>query len=287
MRLEKLGKLLEVKYNLKSEGASIQEVIDSIKKDILNAYNLYIHRDKAKEPVLEMLAQLGEPFSVKLLSQFNTLVSDIDNPSPSILFRRINSILGLIHEMKSDPDKTVRNHIHDLIRVTKESEKNQREHIKSKFETVVSRLSSILEKKARILKAFLPKDVPLQGGAVEPQRKELSKDKLLMFMKTPAAQSYGLDNMEVMTRLLSFPQLRQKLTTLINAIDRGHYPIDGPEVAAEAAEIKRLLDQMAATNEPFFEKSEGEPSQETPTQRTEEDIINKYNSLTFDQWIRS
>lgn len=252
----RLAQLMEFKYNLKSEAIAIEEVIHNVKKDIINAYNLYVNSDTAKEPVLQILANAGEPFSRALITAMEKMVSNIDvlAATPHLLFRHLNKILGAINSVKSDPENKLRESIHSSLRSSKESEKNYREHVKSKLEMILSRLSGILEKQGKILQKFLPKDVPLEGGRVEPQRKELSKEKLLMFMKTPAAHKFGLDDMDVMTRMLSYQDLRQKITTLINAVDRGHAPLDGPEVSAEAQEIKRLFDERQQTNLPVLEQ---------------------------------
>lgn len=256
MNLKRLAQFMELKYNLKTEAAVISDVISDVKKDIINAYNLYVNSDTAKEPILQILADSGEPFSKALVLAMEKMVSNIDvlAATPHLLFRHVNKILGAINSVKSDPEKKLRQSIHDSMRATKESERNYREHLKSKLEMILSRISGILEKQAKILQKFLPKDIPLEGERVEPQRKELSKDKLLMFMRTPVAQRFGLDNMEVMTRLLSDLDLKQKITTLINAIDRGHTPLDGPEVAAEAQEIKRLFEERQQTNLPALEQ---------------------------------
>lgn len=250
MHLKRFGQLMEVKYNLKTEAIAISEVINNVKKDIINCYNLYVNSDTAKEPVLQILSNHQEPFSKALVSAMEKMVANIDvlGETPNLLFRHINKILEAIQKIKSDPSKKYRQSIHDIIRVNRESEKNYRELLKSKFEMILSRISGILEKQAEILQKFLPSATPLAGGLVEPQRKELSKNKLLMFMKTPAAHKYGLDNMDVITRLLEDQELKQKITTLINAVDRGHYPKDGPEVNAAAQEIKKIFEDRKKTN---------------------------------------
>lgn len=233
----RLAQIFGLKYDLKSEAAIIQDIMNDVKSAIISSYNTFVNGDKAKEPVLQMLADHGEPFSKGLVSAMEDIVANIDKYSHVQLFNRINTILGAIHAMKSDPDKKVRNMIHNSIRVTRQSEKNYREHVKSKFEMVISRLSYTLEKQAKILQKFLPKEIPLEGGAVEPQRKELSKQKLLDFSRTPAASRYGLTSLDVMEKVLFYPDLRQKLTTLINSIDRGHMPLDGPEVNQSVEDI--------------------------------------------------
>jgi hypothetical protein len=105
MRLTRLAQIMELKYNLKSEAAAIEEVINSVKKDIVNAYNLYVNSDKAKEPVLQQLADAGEPFSKALVTAMEKMVSNIDvlAATPHLLFRHLNKILEVIHFYKSDP----------------------------------------------------------------------------------------------------------------------------------------------------------------------------------------
>ena len=256
MKIVRLARFFELKYNLKSEAASLQEIIDDVKKNIINAYALYVSGETSKEPVLKILANAGEPFSKSLIITMEDMVNNIDNLSQVQLFNRINKVLGNIKEVKTDPDKSVRNFINSAIRISKESDKNYREHLKSKFEMVLYRVSSILEKQAKILQKFLPKETPLSGASVSPERKELSKDKLLMFMHTPAAQSYGLDSLDTLSLVLNDYDLRQKLTTLINAIDRGHVPINGPDIMQATKEISDAV-KMKKDNSKLFGEEKG------------------------------
>jgi hypothetical protein len=232
----------------------------SVREDLKNAYEKYVNSKNPKvEPVLQMLADNKEKFAVDTVNMMKKLNVLADKAEPTVLFQHINKILEYITKEKA----SARVRIHDSIKVSKQSDKQYRQHVLSKLEMVLSNITSILTKKARVLQAFMPKDALLKGGPTEPVRKELSQEKLLMFMRTPAAQQYGLDNMEVLGRLLQYNDLRQKITTLINAIDRGHMPRDGAEVMAEAADIKRLLDLKAATNESFFEAGEDEAQEAT------------------------
>lgn len=296
MNLFRLADLISVKHGLQSRASSIENIVDQVKRDLINAYNLYVNSQRTKDPVLQMLADAGEPFSKSLVKNMEEIIGNIDSLTLVQLFNRVNKILESIKELKSDPDKKVRQSIHDLVRVNKESERNYREHVKSKFEMVVSRLSSILEKQALILRKFLPKETALEGGAVETQRKELSKEKLLMFMRTPGAQTYGLDNIDVMTKLLTYPEIRQKITTLVNAIDRGHVPADGPEVANESAQIMQMFKDKQS-NESLFEAGEDEakeqmgatvesPNDPDATKTASSKLLKKYNNLSFEQWMK-
>jgi hypothetical protein len=209
--------------------------LELIKREIINAYNLYVSSD-AKEPVIQMLADANEPFSQQLKDMMDHLVMGIDEDSYEKLFNRVDKILGLISDMKKDPGNNVRNWIHDNIRAKKQSEVNYREHLKKKFELVLHRLSSILEKQAKELKKHFDPTKPLSGEMVDRTRGQLSKDKILMFLRTPAAEKYNLDK-DIFEKVTSNdPEMRSKVTTLINAIDRGHTPQDGPEVSAMARE---------------------------------------------------
>jgi len=256
MRIVRLANFLELKYDLKSEGASLPEIMEEIKRNLILSYNLYVNSATAKDPVLQMIADLGEPFSKSLINNMEKTIANIDKlaGSPALLFKMVNGMLGAIQEIKDDPERRVRNFIHDSIRVTKESERNYRERVKSKFETILYRLSSILEKQAKILQVFLPKDKPLAGGMITPERKQLSKDKLLFFSRTPAAKFYGLDSLEVLERVIFYDDLREKLTTLINAIDRGHIPIDGYEIKSATREIMESFKNRDTTNAKEFDE---------------------------------
>lgn len=251
-----MAQILDAKYGLVSLAMEPAEVVARVKSELLNNYKLWV---LGKYRALKILAEGDEPYAKKLLTAYNDLIKDIDKYSPVQLFNRVNKVLGIIDEMKKDP-KGYRSSIHDSVVVSRESDRNYREQLKSGFETNLKNISSVLEKQAKILRAFLPKEEGLLGGSVEPQRKELSKDKLLMFMRTPAAQVYGLDTLEVMTQILQYPELRNKLTTLINAIDRGHTPQDGPEVMSEAQDIKKWLDAQKTTNLPALEEIPEKPA---------------------------
>jgi len=186
-----------------------------------------------------------------LYEAYNEIVANIDSLNHIQLFHKVNAVLNIIREMKANP-AGYRNSIHDSVAIKKESDRNYREQLKSGFETNLSNISFGLEKVAKALQKYVASS-QLHGGAVEPQRKDLSKEKLRMFMMTPAAQHYKLDNIDVMQQVLSFPETRQKLTTLINAIDRGQVPADGPEVMAEASAIRQWLNNKEKTNLPALE----------------------------------
>ena len=262
MKIHRLARIFELKYGMVS--LSSKDTLNQNKKDLINMYTLYVDSEKAKEPVLQILANIKEPFSLQMIHSMEELIANLNHLSAQSIFRRINGMLLSIKLMKNDPEKTVRNFIHDSIRANKESERNYREHLKSKFELIISRISSILEKQAKSLQSLIKlenpelKDLNIDGERVIPQHRELSKDKILNFIRTPAAQSYGLDSLDTMTQVLSYPDLRDKITVMINAIDRGHTPINGPEVKSEVEEIMKYFNDRQQTNLSALEKTKKE-----------------------------
>ncbi len=170
MRIARLADLVGYKYELTSV-ASLKGIIDQVKDDILTNYKGWV---MGKYKALKILAEThGIPEVRELYAVYNDLVANIDNYTPVQLFNRVNKILGLIHAMKSDPDKKYRQNIHNSVAISRESDKNYREQLKSGFETNLSNISFGLERAAKRLRAFVP-EAELAGGAVEPQRKELS-----------------------------------------------------------------------------------------------------------------
>jgi hypothetical protein len=286
--IKKLGQLFESKYGFVSKASPI---VDQVEKDLRLTYNLYVNPETAKEPILQMLANAGEPFSKTFIHIFKEIIESLNQNSNTQLYTRLNNLMGMIHDAKRI--EGVRKYIHDSIRATKESERNYRERLKSKFEMIMHRVTSLLDKQLKALQRVLPRGIEVgqEGGRLEPQRKELSKEQLLVFMRTPAAQQYRLDDMDVMGQILSDPTMKNKLTTLVNAISRGHVPIDGPAVAVEAKAIRDWLNSREQTNLPALENSpEKEPGNpnlfEEGREAWDHKMARKYDNLTLERYIK-
>src|ERR1700687_3133197 len=111
MRIRRLAQFFELKYGLKSLAISINDTFNQVKKDLINAYNLYVNSEKAKEPVLQMLANIKEPFSTNIVSSMEEMIANIDKLSATDLFQLVNNMLGAIHALKRDKNNKVRNFI--------------------------------------------------------------------------------------------------------------------------------------------------------------------------------
>lgn len=246
----RLADLFEHKYEEGSAvktAASMAEVLSQAKDAILNNYKNWV---MGKYRALKILAEADEPYAKALYVTYNDLVANIDSYSPVQIFNRVNKILGLIKEMKDDP-KGYRESIHNMVEVNKDSDVNYREQLKGGFETNLSRISFGLEKVAKVLRAFVP-DTELKGGAVSPQRKDVSREKLLIFMKGPIAHFLGLNELDVMREALQDPDLKEDIITLIN----GGRP-KNPHFKERIKEIKtrvegRKTNLPALENKPTF-----------------------------------
>jgi hypothetical protein len=332
----RLARLI-AKYGLVAEAAPedalpLSLLVAEIKKDLIGNYQRWVIGDKYR--ALKILAEANIPEVKELYDMYNDLIANIDYYSATQLFNRVEKIRTFIREMKEDPKKSYRNNIHDSVKVHRESDRNYREHLKSGFETNLLNISTGLSNVSKKLKALVP-DIKTEVGDFSPTRKALSKEQLLMFVRSPVSQLYGLDDLDVVEKLLSYPETREKITTLINAVKRGHVPRNGAEVAQEAADYRKVLQDHATTNAPYFgtseeaaqsatqaledpaeqwshnmlkrkeerelekqEESESFPEtasqiqrrdqqhQNKQEQQAEEDLIAKYNKLTFDQWMR-
>lgn len=273
MRIHKLGRLFGAKYSVSNELISQASLKEEVKREILNAYKLYVDGSSPqnKEPIIQMLANSDEPICKQVISDMTELVANLDHPKHEKLIALMQRV---IDTLTPEAILQVREFIQSSTKGTNEAQRNHRERLKSKFEDRVKRLVGILSKmlgKERVL---------------DRTRMPITKEKLLVFMRTPSAEKYGLDDMDVMTRLLSYPELREKITTLVNAIDRGHMPLDGPEIAKETAELAELFRQKQS-NEPFLESNEEEAQRQmqmpAPETQVSRQMLERKKDLEFER----
>lgn len=283
--LKRLGRLFEFKYGLLSIAASPSEIFAQVKRDILTNYSNWVMSNKYR--ALKILAEGNEPYAVSLYVPYTELVANIDSLNHIQVFHKVNAILDTIRKMKKEP-LGYRSSIHDSVAIGKDADKNYRERLKSGFETNLTNISFGLSKVAEKLKKFVANS-QLHGGPVDPQRKELSRDQLLVFMKTPAAQKYKLDSFEMMEQILFYPETKHKLTTLINAISRGHIPIDGPAIMEEAKSIRNWLDLKEKTNVPALNSAPQKEPNENLLEKGEawnNKMAKKYNDSTLERYTK-
>lgn len=259
-KVVRLAQLLELKHGLQSRAAEISEdrIVKEVKQGVLDAYRNYFSRS-ARDSMFQYAADLREPKSSELVYKMDKLVKDIDELNPQKLIRALNEIVGLMHQMKTDPEKSVRTAIHNSVPSGTEAQRNTRQRLLTKYERSISMAFPALQKLAIKLQVLAP-DVEINREDLSHQntRAELSKQQLINFvLATPAFKQHGVDDFAVMEEVLADPEMKQRLTTLINAVQRGRLPIDGLPVQEFALGIKKMLEQRKQTNLPQLEELEG------------------------------
>lgn len=264
MLTARLAQFLELKYGFQSEGAvpvSQDRIIQEVKRDVLDAYRNYFSRS-ARDSMFQFAADAGEPMSIELTYKMDKLVKNIDKETPLKLIKSLNDLLGIMYRMKNDPTKSVRQAIADALPSGTVPQRNARDRALVKFERSLSNSFSMIQKIAVKLQVLVP-DVAVQGGEISRQRGELSKQKLIDFVLSSSPfKNYGLTSLDVVEQFLADPELKSKLITLINSVNRGHIPLDGFEVYTLAEEIKKKLNQRDQTNEMALENVEPAPEEE-------------------------
>lgn len=264
MKVARLAQLMALKYGFQSKAAispvSQDSIMAEVKRDLLDIYRNYFSRS-AKNSMLQYAADKGDPMMVELTYKMDKLIRDIDTLSPLKLIKILNDLLGIMWTIKKDSSKLARQAIRDSLRGHPE---RTIQHFLTTFEGLLVRAFSTVQKAAVKLQVLVP-DVAVHGGSVSRQRGELAIKDIMDFVKyTPTFHNYGLDSVDIMEQFLQDPDLKQKLTTLINAVKRGHTPLDGPEVVGIAREIKQKLDQKNQTNLPALEQPELPPINPEP-----------------------
>jgi hypothetical protein len=154
----------------------------------------------------------------------------------------------IVNEIIENKDRVV-NSVKHAFKLNTEADRSYANMLAHKFDDRVTRIAEGLKRRIPTIKRYcspefieITKDVLSEG--VHAHRMNLSKMKLFIFSKSAMAEKYGITSLDVLQKLLDYPPMREKLTTVINAIDRGHTPKDGPAVLEEAREIAMRIGIM-------------------------------------------
>lgn len=89
-----------------------------------------------------------------------------------------------------------------------------------------------------------------------PQRAPLSESDILSFIRQNG-DAFGIASTEDWATVFrDDPQLKQEMTTVINALNRGHYPRGAADIKMQIAEILRRHEERKSSNAPLFEDTE-------------------------------
>ncbi len=264
MRIVRLAQLLEYKYDLAATAGpkELEQKLNDVRQEILDAYNHYINIDsknlKPAYNIVPLLAESGEKFSKQVIALMEDLVNDIDTIDLHDLFAKVQNVLAVIDELQTGKKTDVRNSIHDMFTMRRDTDKNRREIAKSKFENVVfKKLAAILQKAAKSLNVLLGKSSSIMGGPTEPQVKEPTKEEQNMFRRTQLAVIHHLDDGPIFGKIwVEHPDLKRRMIRLINKGKNRWAQLHlDPEVMAETSAIVNEY-KRRQTNEGYFEAGE-------------------------------
>lgn len=254
-KIIRFAKILELKHGLNSKAAlDPNRVVLEAKRDLLNAYRLYVSGTSAKDDVLSQLYNVGESFSQLFMTKMEDVVSNIDKLSenPEEFLSSINELSRMIS------DKQNKQMVRDFIN-KKVSNQKKSDQLKVKVELVFKRLSSILSGLSKNLNEAFPSTEGFVGDVLERTPGPLSAKQRLQFIKfNPEAAKYGLDNEDLVGKLLELPEMHRPLDRLIRAVIRHDNPSDMSHVMEVSKDLKELLDirNKKLVDEQFFDLPE-------------------------------
>lgn len=99
-------------------------------------------------------------------------------------------------------------------------------------------------------------DVSAVPGRFSPQRGALSVYDIISFIREHGDE-YGLSSLEDWTTVFrDDPKLKEEMTTVINAVNRGHLPLGSADMKMEIARIIKEYEQRKSNNATLFEETE-------------------------------
>lgn len=295
MRLTRLAKLYELKYKIAATPAELEGSIRR-KIPVLWTYPnktfgiLKACADSgASKPknANEHKAVAGYQFCKSLLSMIDYLRANWLNVDLGELREVLTNIVHLIHnnkDMKFDSDGQpsekaeassiqfphVSELIFQLIPISKKHDVKLRNEQYSKARTGLSRILSFsvsmldeLNELERVspekFKYEQKTDVDIDDKLPErftPQRSPLAENDIIDFIRQHGDQ-YGISSQENWgTVFMDDPQLKEEMTTVINALNRGRYPRGAADVKMQIAEILKRHEERKSSNAPMFEDKE-------------------------------
>lgn len=295
MRLARLAQLYSYKYKFAASTAELETDLRK-KIPILWTYPnktfgiLKACADsgagKPKGPE-ERKAVAGYQFCKELLSIVDYLRSNWLNVSLTEIREALTNLIQLIHtnkDMKFDSEGLASEDgsasnvqfphvsalIFHMIPISKKHDMKLRDEQYGKAKTGLARMLSFaltMMDDIHVLEKIAPEkftqqqftetdiDEPLPERFA-PQRAPLSEADILSFIRQNG-DAFGIASTEDWgTVFRDDPQLKQEMTTVINALSRGHYPRGSADIKMQIAEILKRHEERKSSNAPLFEDTE-------------------------------
>lgn len=291
MKLFRLSQLYAIKYkiaaNAEDAEASIRKSIPMLwnyPNKLFNILKACAESDvsKAKTP-LDNKAAAGNRFCRNLLSLINHVYSNKETISMGELREKLLKIVNLIEENKDvkigptgrpsikGEEPTIQfPHvsalIHLLFPVNRKHDIKVRNELQGKARTGLSRILSYsldILNNLQDLEVLAPEkftyqtqeniDKDLGGSRFSPQRAQLSNNDIVDFIRQYGPE-YGItsrDDWDVVFG--NNPQLKEEMTTVINARNRGQYAANDVLVKDEISKILRGHQESQKATTPHFE----------------------------------
>ena len=122
MKIFTLAKLLDHKYSLKSLAAFT--ITPEMKRDLIRAYSNYVS-SSAKEPVLQMLSDAGEPVSSSITSDMASIIAGLDHPD---IFGQHDNILDLMQNVVDTITPEAKLEVESFIKGQNPKNQQQKNH---------------------------------------------------------------------------------------------------------------------------------------------------------------
>lgn len=273
MSIFRLADLLAHKYELVSEGASLQDTLRDVEGKLKDAYNNYIDLKVSKSKAyvaIPILAHQGEPHCQKIVGHMQFILANIKTliAKPVRLFKALNKVLALISSL----DETIKN-----------TKKKSPEHLPdhptlnmghndlSRLENSLKRFSSLIVTAAQKLQPIAvelakveteegeePEDFSLQGNIVVPEAKPLTRNEIRDFflMYPNEAAAYGFtgddsqENLDIISALIEEQGMSREFGKFVRAIKGKGNPDNGNLIRQMANSINNALRARKQTNFP-------------------------------------
>ena len=295
MRIDRLAELLVLKHKLAISPAELEAslrkkipVLWNYPNKLFNILRACADAGAAKpKDANERKAVAGHLFCKELLSLIDYLKANWLNISLGEMREILTTIAQLIDKNKhpafgpagklderAEPSTIQFPHVAELIfhlvqAGTKDARKKRDEQF-GKAKTGLARTLSVtldMLDDIQKLEVMVPEkfkyenvtDVDIDQKSPErfsPQRAPLSENDIIDFIRQHGDE-YGISSKEDWaTVFMNDQQLKEEMTTVINALNRGHSPKDAASVRMQIAEILKNYEQRKSTNAPLFEDSE-------------------------------
>jgi hypothetical protein len=270
MRISRLGTLYAHKYKIAADAAAVETAVRGQIATLWDYPNKLFNILRAcadsgargaKNPK-EKLAVKGATFCKRLLAVIDYIkVHQRDIPLDT-LKQALVSIVKMIEANKEGSKFPAVNELIYAIHPTpKKHDVKMRDEQLGKASTGLSRILSLSLSMIKDLKEISGDTSKPEAERFEPARAPLAESDIIAFIRQYGNQ-YGLSSTEDWgVAFRDDPEFKEQITTVINALNRGHSPRDAAIVKMQIAEILKNHEERKSSNAPLFEDTDEQGQQ--------------------------